>query len=145
MVEASDASGGSDPGFSPIDETVPAPPRTWQELALEAALLIPNVLKLFGRLVSDRRVPIRRKALLGAVAAYVVSPIDLIPDYLLGVGYLDDIILVSLALDHIMKGVDEAVVVELWDGSVDSLDLIRSVFAWGADVVPSPLRRMLPR
>ena len=145
MVEGTETPGDDAPTFSPIDETVPAPPRTWREIALEAALLIPNVLKLFGRLMSDSRVPIRRKALLGAVIGYVVSPIDLIPDYLLGIGHLDDIVLVSMALDHLMRGVDEDVVIEHWDGSVDSLDLVRSVFAWAAEVVPSSFRRMLPR
>ena len=131
--------------LSPIDETVPAPPRTWGDIALEAAMLLPNATKLFARLLRDERVPVGRKALLGAVAVYVVSPIDLVPDFVFGVGHLDDIVLVSLALDHLMRGVDEDVVLMHWDGSIDSLDLVRSVFAWGAEVVPSSIRRMLPR
>lgn len=135
---------GASPEFSPIDDSVPDPPRTFGEIALEAALIAPNVVKLFGRLLSDPRVSVRRKALLGAVVVYVVSPVDLIPDFLLGIGHLDDVVLISLALDHLMRGVDEEVVLEYWDGSIDSLDLVRSVFAWGAEVVPSSMRRMLP-
>ena len=136
---------GAPQGLSPIDDSVPAPPRTFGEIALEAALLIPNVLKLFGRILSDERVSVRRKVLLAAVMAYVVSPVDLIPDFLLGIGHLDDIVLLSVALDHLMRGIDEEIVLEYWDGSIDSLDLVRSVFAWGAEVVPSSFRRMLPR
>lgn len=135
----------SDQPIDAIDDTVPAQARTWREFAQEAVLLLPNLVKLLFRLLSDRRVPLRRKALVGAVLVYVLSPIDLIPDFVTGIGHLDDIVAVSLAVDHLMRGTDESVVLEHWDGSIDSLDLVRSVFAWGAEVVPDSLRRLLPR
>ena len=112
---------------------------------MEAALLLPNLTKLLVRLIGDDRVPLRRKVFVGAVLGYVVSPIDLIPDFIVGIGHLDDIVLVSLAIDHLMSGTSEDVVLEHWDGSVDALDLVRSVFAWGAEIVPGIFRRMLPR
>jgi len=66
----------------------------------------------------------------------VISPIDLIPDFIVGFGKLDDIILLSLAIDYLMTGFDQSIVEEHWDGSIDALDLIRSLFRWGAEVVP---------
>lgn len=128
-----------------IDERVPDGPRTWREMAQEAALFLPNLAKLFTRLMRDPRVPLRRKALVGAVLVYVVSPVDLVPDFVVGLGHIDDIVLVSVALDHLMSGTSAAVVREHWDGSEDALDLVRSVFAWGAEIVPSMLTRFLPR
>ncbi|MCB1246845.1 MAG: DUF1232 domain-containing protein [Acidimicrobiia bacterium] len=128
-----------------VDRRDPGPPRGWRELAQEALLLLPNLVKLIGRLLRDPRVPIRRKVFLGAVAAYVVSPVDLIPDFVVGFGKLDDIVLVSLAIDHLMRGADADIVVEHWDGSIDGLDLVRSVFSWGAEILPETLRNMLPR
>lgn len=128
-----------------IDDSVPVEPRTRQELVMEAAMLFPNVVKLLTRLLRDERVPMRRKALIGAVLAYVVSPIDLIPDFVVGFGRLDDLVLVSLAIDHLMSGSDEALVREYWDGTQDGLDLIRSAFAWGAAIIPDRIRRFLPR
>ena len=128
-----------------VDDIQPAPRRTWREITLEAALLIPNVIKLLARLIADPRVSTRRKVFVAAVLTYVVSPIDLIPDFVIGVGHLDDIVLVSLALDHLMAGTDEAIVLEHWDGSIDGLDLVRSVFSWGADIVPAVFSRILPR
>ena len=130
---------------NPIDETVPPPARTWNEVVLEAALLLPNVVKLLGRLMVDRRISTRRKVLVGAVAAYVVAPVDLIPDFVVGLGHLDDVVLVSLAIDHLLSGTDEAIVREHWDGSQDALDLVRSVFAWGAEIVPSVFSKVVPR
>ena len=132
------------PSSDPVDRSAPIPARAWNEVALEAALLLPNLLKLMTRLMRDPRVPIRRKVFIGAVMAYVVSPIDLIPDFVVGLGRLDDIILVSLAVDHLMNGSEEAIVLEHWDGTIDALDLVRSIFAWGAEIIPPAVRKFLP-
>jgi uncharacterized membrane protein YkvA (DUF1232 family) len=45
----------------------------------------------------DPRVPWYAKAMAGLVAAYALSPIDLIPDFIPVLGYLDDVVLVPLA------------------------------------------------
>ncbi|MBX4931508.1 YkvA family protein [Rhizobium bangladeshense] len=46
----------------------------------------------------DRRVPWYAKAVVGAVAAYALSPIDLIPDFIPVLGYLDDLVIVPLGI-----------------------------------------------
>jgi uncharacterized membrane protein YkvA (DUF1232 family) len=106
---------------------------------------VPNLVKLLARLSVDPRVPMRRRALVVAALAYVLSPVDLIPDFVPGLGRLDDIVLVSVAVDRVLSGADAAVVAEHWDGSEDALDLVRSAFAWGAEIVPSILGKFLPR
>jgi uncharacterized membrane protein YkvA (DUF1232 family) len=75
----------------------------------------------------------------------VISPIDLIPDFVIGIGRLDDLVLVSLAVDHLMSGTDEEIVREHWDGSEDGLDLVRSAFGWAASIIPDSARSVLPR
>lgn len=46
----------------------------------------------------DPRVPLSAKLVAGAVAAYALSPIDLIPDFIPVLGYLDDLILVPVGI-----------------------------------------------
>lgn len=46
----------------------------------------------------DPRTPWYAKVVAGAVAAYALSPIDLIPDFIPVLGYLDDLILVPLGI-----------------------------------------------
>ena len=46
----------------------------------------------------DPRVPLAAKLAAGAVAAYALSPIDLIPDFIPVLGYLDDVIIVPLGI-----------------------------------------------
>src|SRR2546421_10425298 len=51
----------------------------------------------------DRRVPWYVKALAIAVAAYALSPIDLIPDFVPVLGYLDDLIVVPLGIALVVR------------------------------------------
>lgn len=46
----------------------------------------------------DRRTPVAAKVVAGVVAAYALSPIDLIPDFIPVLGYLDDVVLVPLGI-----------------------------------------------
>jgi uncharacterized membrane protein YkvA (DUF1232 family) len=128
-----------------IDDALPVPRRSRQELAIEGVMLVPNVVKLLTRLMRDRRVSMRRKAFIGAVLVYVLSPVDLIPDFVIGIGRLDDLVLVSMAVDHLMSGTEEEIVREHWDGTEDGLDLVRSAFGWAASIIPDSVRSVLPR
>jgi len=129
--------------MSRLDET-PVPRREAREIARDVILLIPNVAKLLSRIVRDPRVSVRRKTFAAAALIYVVSPIDIVPDFIVGFGQLDDVVVVAIALNHLIAGAGREIVSEHWDGSEDALDLILSATEWGAEIVPRPLRRLLP-
>jgi uncharacterized membrane protein YkvA (DUF1232 family) len=52
---------------------------------------LPSFLKLFSRLVKDSRVSLSPKLLLVGILTYVILPTDILPDFLIGVGQLDDL------------------------------------------------------
>ena len=60
----------------------------------------------------DPRVPWYAKALAVAVAAYALSPIDLIPDFIPVIGYLDDLIIVPLGIWLVVSLIPDQVMVE---------------------------------
>jgi uncharacterized membrane protein YkvA (DUF1232 family) len=60
----------------------------------------------------DPRTPWYAKAFAGGVVAYALSPIDLIPDFIPVLGYLDDLILVPLGVALAVKMIPETVLVE---------------------------------
>ncbi len=63
----------------------------WRKISpTELVSLIPNVVLLFKDLLKDPRVPRSSKALLVGTVAYIVSPIDLIPDFVPFIGPVDD-------------------------------------------------------
>ncbi len=73
-----------------------------QRLLLSLAHL-PNFLKLFWRLFKDGRVGFLPKLLLLLMAAYVVMPMDLLPDFFPGLGQLDDLLLIFLGLKGFIR------------------------------------------
>lgn len=113
------------------------------ELTREILGLVPNLVRLLYRLVRDRRVPTRAKLLLGGALAYVITPIDLIPDSVPVVGALDDIFILAMALDKLIDRAGEEVVLEHWEGSRDLLELVGSVLGTATDVVPAKVRKLL--
>jgi uncharacterized membrane protein YkvA (DUF1232 family) len=73
---------------------------------------LPKFLKLFGRLAVDARVSPAAKLVLVASAVYVILPTDLVPDFLIGVGQLDDLAVVLGGLKLFLRLCPEAVVAE---------------------------------
>ncbi|GGA34811.1 YkvA family protein [Pelagibacterium lentulum] len=61
----------------------------------------------------DPRTPIIAKALATLVAAYALSPIDLIPDFVPVLGYLDDLVLVPLGIMLAIRLIPDAVIAEM--------------------------------
>ena len=116
-----------------------------RKLASDAVYLLPNLIKLLGRLVRDPRVPRRSKVVIGAALAYLVSPVDLIPEFVPVVGFADDVLLVSYAVNHLIEVAGEDVVLEHWDGPRDMLELVRSVLEVASDLVPPQLKRLIGR
>ena len=65
---------------------------------LQVLLHLPNFARLYWRLFRDWRVPILPKALLVLALVYVVSPLDVIPDFIPVIGEMDDIVVVLSGL-----------------------------------------------
>ena len=61
----------------------------------------------------DTRVPWYAKVVAGAVAAYALSPVDLIPDFIPLLGYLDDLVIVPLGILLAIRLIPAAVMSEL--------------------------------
>lgn len=61
----------------------------------------------------DPRVPFHAKAVAAAVAAYALSPIDLIPDFIPVLGYLDDLLIVPLGIMLAVRLIPAAALEEL--------------------------------
>jgi uncharacterized membrane protein YkvA (DUF1232 family) len=95
-----------------------------REDARALAGFIPDCMVLVGRLVRDRRIPRRRRVILVGVLGYLALPIDLVPDFLPGIGQLDDAVLLGVALRLVVRGGGYQIVREAWPGPEASLTLV---------------------
>ena len=105
----------------------------WGLLAVLAARLPPGLLKdlagflpacvtLARRLRADPRVPWQAKAAVVLAGLWVLSPIDLLPEFLPVIGPLDDVVVVALALRYAARRVPRQVLLEAWPGDPRLLD-----------------------
>lgn len=96
--------------------------RRSEPLSLVAALrLAPDVLRLIGRLVADRTIPWWARALFAALGLYLLSPIDLVPDFIPVIGYLDDAIIVALMMRLALRQAGASAIARHWPGTPDGL------------------------
>ena len=89
--------------------------------------LLPDFFILLCRLLMEDRVTNQTKAFILGVIAYVMLPIDIIPDFIPVIGFVDDLILVVFALDQIMKQTDEEIILANWSGRSDFILTVRNV------------------
>jgi uncharacterized membrane protein YkvA (DUF1232 family) len=93
-------------------------------LASELVALLPNLVRLFRGLLRDDKVPRSSKALLLLGAVWLASPIDLIPEFLPGIGGIDDAVVAGLVLRHLVRKAGPDVVREHWQGDPRTLGLL---------------------
>jgi uncharacterized membrane protein YkvA (DUF1232 family) len=83
----------------------------------ELLRLAPDVVRLLSRLVRDRSVPSGARIWLAALLVYLLSPIDLIPDFVPVLGYFDDALIVAIALRFAVRAAGMATIEHHWPGS----------------------------
>jgi uncharacterized membrane protein YkvA (DUF1232 family) len=106
-----------------------------------------RALPLIGRaivhLAAEPTLPRAAKIALGAAALYLASPVDLLPDFIPFLGYLDDMLLAAIVLDGLLNYVDRALVLRYWPGSVASLEKVARVAHALAIWVPARVKERI--
>jgi len=82
--------------------------------AKDLASVLPARLTTTRRLRADPRVPRRAKVAVAFAGLWVLSPVDLIPEFLPIIGPLDDVIVVALAFRYAARQVPREVLLEAW-------------------------------
>ena len=91
-------------------------------------LLAPDFFHLLVKLTLDPRVPKDKKIKLAAALAYFISPIDFIPEAILGpIGYMDDLAITAWVLNDFINSGDIDILYEHWAGEGDVLANIQNV------------------
>ena len=83
-------------------------------LAKDLAMVLPACVTTARRLRKDPRVPKRVKVAVAFAALWVLSPIDLIPEFLPVIGPLDDIVVVALALRYAARRIPPQALIDAW-------------------------------
>ena len=106
---------------------------------------LPNFLRLLYGLITDPRVALVDKLFVFGAIAYIITPIDLIPDFIPFLGEVDDVYLLVLALQRLISNAGRTVLLDHWVGAVEDLsDLnLRGALSAAAFFLPRRIRRRL--
>ena len=121
-------------------------PRTGaKRTVMDTIRQLPNYVKLLFGLLRDRRVATIDKVLVGAAIAYILAPVDLIPDWIPFLGEVDDVFLLVTALQRLISNAGRSVVMQYWLGDPAELGAmnLRNVLTAAAFFLPRRVRRRL--
>jgi len=112
----------------------------------EYILLAPDLFHLLTKLAIDPDVPVSKKVKIAGIIAYFISPLDFLPEMLLGpIGYLDDIALTAYILNDIINEVDPKIIQRNWAGERDILNLVKTIVANANNMVGSGVWKKIKR
>jgi len=93
----------------------------------DLARVVPDVLRLVRDLIADRTVPLRVRVILVGLLVWLISPIDLIPDFVPVVGPVDDLIVTVVVLSYVRRRLGDQELRLRWRGSEEAYQLLGAV------------------
>lgn len=106
---------------------------------------LPNYLRLLWGLMTDRRVQQVDKLLVAGAIAYILMPLDWIPDFIPFFGEIDDVFLLVMSLQRLVQSAGRRVLLDHWVGDPEALEDLNMtrVVAAAAFFLPRRMRRRL--
>ena len=130
----------------PPDVHVSGAPRTGAKRTVMGTISeIPNFLRLLYGLITDSRVNGIDKLVVAGAIAYILLPLDVIPDFVPFLGEVDDVFLLILALQRLIANAGRSVLHDYWEGDPDELSALNleKILAACAFFLPRRMRRRL--
>jgi uncharacterized membrane protein YkvA (DUF1232 family) len=93
----------------------------------EILALIPDVLRLLRSLVGDGSIPLDVRIVVVGLVAWILSPIDLIPEFIPVLGPLDDVVVAVVAMRYVRRRIGVADLERRWAGSPDGFRVLTRV------------------
>ncbi len=139
------AARGAAPIEAPVEDGALGPRSGAKKTMMHYIRQLPNYLRLLVGLLTDPRVSGMDKLLVAGALAYIVMPVDLVPDFIPFFGEVDDVYLLVLALQRLIGNAGRATLLAHWSGAAEDLaDMnLRAVFSAAAFFLPARIRRRL--
>ena len=99
--------------------------------AREIVKVVPDVLRLLRTLMADRATPLDVRLVLVGLLAWILSPIDLIPEFIPVLGPLDDVIVAVVAMRYVRRRLGADTLRARWPGTPDGFLLLLRVIGTG--------------
>lgn len=102
-----------------------------------------ELLNFLKAVSSDPRIPERDKAVLLAMIALIISPFDIIPDWIPVFGMLDDLAILAVVCDYIFNHLDQELLLSHWPWGMKSYTRVRKAARLIAMATPAGVRERI--
>jgi uncharacterized membrane protein YkvA (DUF1232 family) len=117
--------------------------RSMKRKMKEYLLFIPNFMRLLFDLLRDSRISSADKAIVAGTILYVISPIDVIPDFVPFIGLVDDSYLIAISVLRLLNRAERSIVLEHWRGSHDVKELVNNLSKVASFFLPDRIKNVL--
>lgn len=97
---------------------------------------IKELIQFVKDVANDARIPPRDKKVLLALLALVVSPFDIIPDWIPVIGVMDDVVIMAIILDYLFNQLDSEILLSHYPWDLKSYTRLRWMAQWVAKLTP---------
>ena len=101
---------------------------------------VKDLIEFVKAVARDSRIPERDKKVLIGLIALILSPIDLIPDWIPVLGVLDDIVIIAIVLDYLFNRLDQEILLSHYPWGMKSFVRVRKVARIVAVLTPSVIK-----
>jgi uncharacterized membrane protein YkvA (DUF1232 family) len=106
---------------------------------------MPKIIDFVRDLSEDDRIPLQNRIVLGGLLVYLLTPIDIIPDFIPIIGWLDDAFVSLVILDYIFNSADSDLILEHYPWSKASFEKMRVYVDRLSWLVPTRVKKILFR
>jgi uncharacterized membrane protein YkvA (DUF1232 family) len=86
-----------------------------------------DLISFIQNVANDSRIPDRDKKILTVLVILIISPFDIIPDWIPIIGVLDDIVILAIVLDYLFNQLDQEILLSHYPWGMKSFVRIRAV------------------
>ncbi len=91
----------------------------------------------------DERIPPRDKKVVLVLLALIISPIDLIPDWIPIIGLMDDVVILAIVLDYFFNVLDQDIILTHFPWSMKKYAMVRRVCRTVAVITPNFAKKLI--
>ncbi len=123
----------------------------WTDKFLQYLLVFPDMVYLTIKLFIDRKVPANVKGYILMLFVYLISPIDILPDFIPVLGFIDDLLVLVIVLNKIINSADKELLARIkshWVGEDDIFAKVKEIIAVMNDIssqIPKALYSFMKR
>lgn len=102
-----------------------------------------KLIQFIRAVAEDERIPARDKKVVLGMLALVLSPVDLIPDWIPIFGVLDDVVIIAIVLDYFFNILDNEILLSHYPWGMKSFVTVRNIARVIARLTPATIKNRL--